>query len=191
VWLVESVSFLYFKYVWLLTIILATGKSSLIRAIVQQCEDIVHVDPLTVHSISDKNKRSGKEKDGSKPAVPAPRVLEIMASTKAYPTWWTDMDESRILRRRKSYGETILERNLCFIDPIGYTDEQRDSLIEYIEEAFWHIDTIEELTDLERINMVSGKGTNLVDVVLFIFSDCKSHFHDSYNFMLNHFQWRT
>ena len=70
-------------------------------------------------------------------------------------------------------GETILERNICFIDTIGQTNEQRDSLVEYIEEAYWHISTTEELTDLERLNIVSGKGTNLVDVVLFLFSGCK------------------
>lgn len=83
------------------------------------------------------------------------------------------MDESRVLRRRKSISETVLERNICFIDTIGQINEQRYSLVEYIEEAFWHINATEEHTDLERLNMVSGKGTNLVDVVLFIFSGCK------------------
>lgn len=145
----------------------------MIRAIVQQCEDIVQVDPLTLRSITENTRRSAKGKDGNKATATGPRVLEILASTKAYPTWWTDMDESRVLRRRKSISETVLERNICFIDTIGQINEQRYSLVEYIEEAFWHINATEEHTDLERLNMVSGKGTNLVDVVLFIFSGCK------------------
>jgi len=47
-------------------------------------------------------------------------VTEIYASTKAYPAWWSDLEESRILRRRKSMGDSVLERNLCFVDTPGY-----------------------------------------------------------------------
>jgi hypothetical protein len=52
---------------------------------------------------------------------PTDNILEIKASTRAYPTWWTtenDIDKSRSLRR-ESVGE-VLERNLVFVDTPGY-----------------------------------------------------------------------
>jgi hypothetical protein len=48
------------------------------------------------------------------------QVTEVYASTRAYPAWWSDLEESRILRRRKSMGDSVLERNLCFVDTPGY-----------------------------------------------------------------------
>lgn len=48
------------------------------------------------------------------------QITEIYASTRAYPAWWSDLEESRILRRRKSLGDSVLERNLCFVDTPGY-----------------------------------------------------------------------
>lgn len=51
---------------------------------------------------------------------PTSKITEVFASTKAYPAWWSDLEESRILRRRKSMGDSVLERNLCFVDTPGY-----------------------------------------------------------------------
>jgi hypothetical protein len=48
------------------------------------------------------------------------QITEIYASTRAYPAWWSDLEESKILRRRKSMGDSVLERNLCFVDTPGY-----------------------------------------------------------------------
>jgi len=48
------------------------------------------------------------------------QITEVYASTRAYPAWWSDLEESRILRRRKSLGDSVLERNLCFVDTPGY-----------------------------------------------------------------------
>jgi hypothetical protein len=96
-----------------------------------------------------------------------------MASTKAYPSWWADIEENKTLKRRKSLGEAVLERNICFVDTTGDDGHHGDPVLEYIEESFWHTEANEGLLDVELLNMVSGRGANLVDVVLFIFSDCK------------------
>jgi hypothetical protein len=101
------------------------------------------------------------------------RVTEIFASTKSYPGWWADMEESRLLRRRRSSTQdTILERNLCFVDPPPANDSaETDSLANYIVDSFWRHDTHTDLTDAEKLNLLSGKGGSLVDLVLYIFYD--------------------
>ena len=99
------------------------GKTSLIKAIVQTCEDIVHVDPLTTTAVAIPQRRissKSKSKSGSTASIATTEVTEIYASTRAYPSWWSDLEESRILRRRKSLGDSVLERNLCFVDTPGY-----------------------------------------------------------------------
>jgi len=56
---------------------------------------------------------------------PTENILEIRASTRAYPTWWkveTERDTKNArppLARRESVGE-VLERNICFVDTPGY-----------------------------------------------------------------------
>lgn len=51
------------------------------------------------------------------------QITEVYASTRAYPAWWSDLEESRVLRRRKSMGDSVLERNLCFVDTPGYGNQ--------------------------------------------------------------------
>lgn len=75
------------------------GKTSLIKAIVQICEDIVHVDPIPASSSSQselrrKNSKS-KAKNGTFDAPTTSQITEIFASTRAYPSWWSDLDESQ------------------------------------------------------------------------------------------------
>lgn len=68
------------------------------------------------------SKFRGRSKS-SKNSSPASEISEIYASTKPYPEWWSDLDDSRILKRRKSLGgDTILDRNICFVDTPGYSD---------------------------------------------------------------------
>lgn len=102
---------------------IGVGKTSLIKAIVQTCEDIVHVDPLTSTTVAMPESRRGsrsKSRNGSTGSIATSEVTEIYASTRAYPSWWSDLEESRVLRRRKSLGDSVLERNLCFVDTPGY-----------------------------------------------------------------------
>lgn len=101
------------------------GKTSLVKAIVQSCEHIVHVDPITPSPASSviraaATPRRGSRRHSSRPEVGTTQVTEIFASTKPYPEWWSDLDDSRILKRRKSVGDTVLDRNICFVDTPGY-----------------------------------------------------------------------
>jgi hypothetical protein len=48
------------------------------------------------------------------------QITEIYASTKPYPEWWSDLDDLSVLKRRKSLGDTVLDRNICFVDTPGY-----------------------------------------------------------------------
>lgn len=103
------------------------GKTALIKAIVQSTDVIVHVDPIAPQPLfsshrSISNRSRGRPKS-SKSSSTNSQISEIYASTKPYPEWWSDLDDSRILKRRKSLGgDTILDRNICFVDTPGYSD---------------------------------------------------------------------
>jgi hypothetical protein len=132
----------------------------------------VHVESSTLP-----NSPSASTKSVKRPIERQPSVLEIMASTKCYPSWWADMDDSRLLRRRKSGADAVLERNLCFVDTPGFLPGEETSNMEvfrFIERTFSNIDTPDSMSDLERLNLISGKSSSLVDVVLFVFSNGKS-----------------
>lgn len=108
------------------------GKTSLVKAIVQSCEHIVHVDPIgTPMTSSGSLTRSGNrntsgERSGrlmsrsSSEVVGTSQITEIYASTKPYPEWWSEIDDFSVLKRRKSLGDSVLDRNICFVDTPGY-----------------------------------------------------------------------
>ena len=72
--------------------------------------------------IPETRRKSSKSKSrhGSADLQSTLQITEVYASTRAYPAWWSDLEESRVLRRRKSLGDSVLERNLCFVDTPGY-----------------------------------------------------------------------
>jgi len=94
------------------------------------------------------------------------KVTEIYASTKPYPTWWSDLDESRILRRRKSMGDSVLERNICFVDTPDSAKLERVS--HYVEQQLQKAlaSASEASTDFQ--GLLSGRGGSQVDVVLYL-----------------------
>lgn len=101
------------------------------------------------------------------------RVTEIHASTRPYPHWWTDVEETRVLRRRKSSIDTILERNVCFVDTPGYVEgssEQDDMnlVVEYLESLLYQTASVTNMDDAELVGVISGSGGILVDVVLYM-----------------------
>lgn len=160
------------------------GKSSLIRSIVQACEDIVHVDPLSPSQPS-APPRPTKSKSRTKKAEHAvtTRVTEIHASTKPYPHWWTDTEESGILRRRKSSMDTVLERNICFVDTPGYSqgsaEKDMSMVIDYVESLLYQTSSVTTLEDNDVLGVVSGSGGVLVDVVIYLLPPSKPN-HRSY-----------
>ncbi len=138
------------------------GKTSLIKSIVQLCEDIVHVDPVLSSSTL------GYHRD---PHGALETVNEVYASTKPYPAWWSNVEESRILRRRKSMGDSVLERNICFVET---SDSARlEKIIHYTEQQLMNAMTcVDQLTN-EFSGLLSGRGSSQVDVILYLISKGK------------------
>lgn len=155
------------------------GKTSLIRSIVQVCEDVVHVDPLssTTPVIQVPQSKQSKAKKAKESVEGTTSITEIHASTKAYPQWWSDMDESRVLRRRKSSsGDTVLERNLCFVDTPGQKPmETNDLASEHVECLFHRNMSIVSMSDGDLLSILSGGGGIQVDVVLYVVSHRTLH----------------
>ncbi|KAH7078911.1 Septin-domain-containing protein [Paraphoma chrysanthemicola] len=150
------------------------GKSSLIRSIVQVCDDIVHVDPLSPYnSISQPPPPRSKSRRRSSDNVTTTRVTEIHASTKPYPHWWTDTEDSRVLRRRKSSLDAVLERNICFVDTPGFTrghtaKEDMARVVDYIESLLYQTSSVTTMDDTDVLGVVSGSGGVSIDVVLYL-----------------------
>ncbi|KAF3004215.1 hypothetical protein E8E13_006997 [Curvularia kusanoi] len=150
------------------------GKTSLIRSIVQSCEDIVHVDPLSPsQSLSQPPPRKPKSRRRQTEQGATMRLTEIHASTRPYPYWWTDVEETRVLRRRKSSIDTVLERNICFVDTPGYVEGNCDQedinlVVEYLESLLHQTASVTNLDDGEMVGLISGSGGILVDVVLYL-----------------------
>ncbi|RYP23722.1 hypothetical protein DL767_008736 [Monosporascus sp. MG133] len=153
------------------------GKTSLIRSIVQTCEHIVHIDPIT--SLGQPSTRSSKSRN----APTAPRtssdstahISEIFASTKPYPDWWGELDEFRVSQRRKSFGDSILERNICFVDTSGYGNGSSvmETIVRCVEYVESHLDRVssDNLSESDMLNMLGGDGGFQVDVVLYLISN--------------------
>ncbi|KAL8842636.1 MAG: hypothetical protein Q9170_000411 [Blastenia crenularia] len=151
------------------------GKTSLIKAIVQLCEDIVHVDPVA--SLALAGDQSLKSTDGIKPAkssyLPTSQINEVWASTKAYPGWWTELEKNQALRRRKSVNDPVLERNICFVDTPGYggglsITEGIQAVLSYVEKQLPRSFSAANSGRDELVSLLSGSGGAQVDVVLYL-----------------------
>lgn len=152
---------------------LGIGKSSLIRSIVQVCEDIVHVDPLSPsHSVPQPPPPKSKARKKAE-SLGTARILESYASTKPYPPWRADMEETRTLQRRKSSMDSVLERNMCFVDTPGFSEGPTekaniDLVVNYVESLLHQTISMATLEDEDVLGVVSGNGGISVDVVLFL-----------------------
>ncbi|GAB1725925.1 hypothetical protein NU195Hw_g5359t1 [Hortaea werneckii] len=130
------------------------GKTSLIQSIIRSCEDIVHADqPINIT-----------------PEDRSP-IHEIAASTKPCPRWWRDMESSRISNRRRSVGEGLLQRNICFLDTPGLSDDvEAQQVLRCFDQTIMKTLHLEKLTDSELAGLLSGEGAStLIDAVLWIF----------------------
>ena len=141
------------------------GKTSLIKSIIRNCEDIVHVDPAssgTPNQSAETTKTTNDE--------PTKDFTEIQASTRPYPLWWSDMESSRGMWRRKSFGEGILERNICFIDTTATeNDETNERILNEIEALQLENAHVESMGDNQLLNLFSGEGGTFIDAVLYLF----------------------
>jgi len=141
------------------------GKTSLIKGIVRSCEDIVHVDPVA-QTTTDQSIQTSKNTNHE----PTEDFVEIQASTRPYPLWWSDMESSRGLWRRKSFGEGILERNICFIDTPGTSSEKsRERILQEVQSLLLENAQIDSMGDNQLLNLFSGEGGTFVDAVLYLF----------------------
>ncbi|KAL2140711.1 hypothetical protein VTI28DRAFT_3496 [Corynascus sepedonium] len=165
------------------------GKTSLIKAIVQSCEHIVHVDPITPSSLSSSammmsrssqaaggRQRGGSRKQNTKESSSrTSQITEIYASTKPYPEWWSEVDDFRVLRRRKSLGDSVLDRNICFVDTPGYGSgsSSMDTITPVSQYVEAHLERIlsNSLSDGDLLNMLGGDGGVQVDAVLYLISN--------------------
>lgn len=141
----------------------------------QTCEDIVHVDALSPNppSANSLHPRRSTNKPKKACANSTNQITEVYASTRPYPTWWSDIQETKILRRRKSMGDTVLERNLCFVDTPGYSSgipriESIELVLQYIEEQFTKSFCAANGSEGDLVGLLSGSGGFQVDVVFYL-----------------------
>ncbi|KLU83495.1 hypothetical protein MAPG_02555 [Magnaporthiopsis poae ATCC 64411] len=167
------------------------GKTSLIKAIVQICEHIVHVDPInpcvpaTIPADTTAARAAKSESQPSQSKTSrgsTDRVTEIYGSTKAYPDWWADLndDSSPLQSRRKSLGDSVLDRNVCFVDTPGFRAGSPQSLqnvmpvVQYVESHLQRLSS-NSLSDSDLLTLLGGEGGVQVDAVLYLISrDVKS-----------------
>ncbi|KAJ5105107.1 hypothetical protein NUU61_002454 [Penicillium alfredii] len=148
------------------------GKTSLIKSIVQACEDIVHVDSLPpVTAIERRPSRSQPGPIATHGTLSA--ISEIYASTKPYPSWWSDLEDSRVLRRRKSIGEIVLERNLCFVDTRATSLSragQTDAVVQYMRQQLLRATAALSSSGVYFQNLLAGNGGSQVDAIIYLIS---------------------
>jgi hypothetical protein len=134
----------------------------------------VHVDPLSPSdSFSRPPRRQSKPRRQSSGHTGTARISEIHASTKPYPHWWTETEESRVMRRRKSSLDAVLERNICFVDTPGFVrgsteTEDMDLVMEYVESLLLQTSSVTTMDDSDVLGVISGSGGVSVDVVLYL-----------------------
>ncbi|KAM7191399.1 hypothetical protein V8F20_009326 [Naviculisporaceae sp. PSN 640] len=167
------------------------GKTSLVKAIVQSCEHIVHVDPIGPSTSMAASGSLGRSRGRVNTGPGAPRggrlgamrstsevvggtsqITEIYASTKPYPEWWSEIDDFKVLRRRKSLGDSVLDRNICFVDTPGYGSfsSNMDTITpvaRYVETHLHRMST-NALADGDMLNLLGGEGGVQVDVVFYM-----------------------
>ena len=133
----------------------------------------MHVDPFHLNSTTVNDLLSErKSKMGAKPAQP---ITEVFASTKPYPSWWSDIGNPKTLPRPRTMGDAVLERNICFVDTQGYGSglsriENMDIILQYIEAQLTKPFTASTASEGDIIGLLSGVGGSQVDVVFYLLS---------------------
>ncbi|KAG8526801.1 uncharacterized protein KY384_008230 [Bacidia gigantensis] len=149
------------------------GKTSLIKSIVQTCADVVHVDSLPNGSSFDSPASTRTKRMRSLDQSYHQPITEIYASTKPYPHWWANAQKSSLFQR-KSMGDTVLERNLCFVDTPGYSAGMSklatmNEVTEFVEDQLQRSFSAKS-GEGDVVSLLSGHGGSLVDVVFYLIS---------------------
>lgn len=63
-------------------------------------------------------------------------------------------------------NETVLERNICFIDT--QSDHPLQNVVQHVEGLFWRNQSFASYSDSELLSVFSGTGGVQVDVVLYM-----------------------
>ena len=146
------------------------GKTSLIRSIVETCQDIVQVDPpVTVQESQDRADAVHRDRRSTGATIrpdQRPGITEIHASTKPLPSWWEDVEQGRILKKRRTTHDVLLERNLTFIDMPG--GKSHVDVVQVVESMLRRTAVISSMTDVQILNMLSGSGGSQVDSMIYI-----------------------
>lgn len=128
------------------------GKTSLIQSICRVCEDVVHIDPIPPNPTNDG------------------QFVEVGASSRPYPSWWSDFERRRMSISRSGTGDGVLDRNLAFIDtPALDHGSNVDEVREYIQTCMYRTASLDQMSDHEVVSMLSGDGGLQIDAVLYLF----------------------
>jgi hypothetical protein len=99
---------------------------------------------------------------------------EIYASTRAYPSWWCEAD-GRPVSRSTTSRDTILDRNITFIDMTGEheSDAYRNSnqAMSYLQHSLKRTLSLSTLTEHELLDLISGNGGTQVDLIFYVLKD--------------------
>ena len=92
------------------------------------------------------------------------------------------MEDTKVFRKRKSIGEFVMERNVCFVDTPGYSSglsmtEGIDSVLHYVEAQLSKAHSFANMGEGELVSMLSGKGGTQVDVALYLITQSRSSPH--------------
>ncbi|WPG97588.1 Hypothetical protein R9X50_00036600 [Acrodontium crateriforme] len=137
------------------------GKTTLIQNIFRCCEDIMHVDPTSDNRTFFNNDTDSHGK---------PLFSEHFAATRPYPSWWTDFETRRMLHRRKSLGDGVLERNICFIDSPGMNqDSHVRSIQKMTDKLMRRTANLGAMSDNDLVSVLSGDGGTSLDAILWLF----------------------
>jgi hypothetical protein len=81
------------------------------------------------------------------------------------------MEDSKILRRRKSMGDAVLERNVCFVEVSSSTGIE--PIVEYMVQQLQRGIMSASSASGEFLGLLSGRGGTQVDVILYLISNGK------------------
>ena len=73
------------------------------------------------------------------------------------------------MRRKSSSSESVLDRNITFVDTPGFTSpEDQNLIVEYVESLFYKNAAVTAMEDSDLVGIISGNGGVQVDVVFYL-----------------------